>query len=626
MTGVLFEICIPRERYEKCMDNAIRITDLDLNSQPNQGNVSSESSDSSLKVARRNLDEMATVSIQSEKSNKNGTQQNDEEKLEQGSMDSDTFRRIIEIRRQEKEKEEIFEKFYNTPTRKPLDKLFSPMEQVMREIISRMQITNVSWKKINSGNGYKISFCLEKGVRCDETIHLLSEYGIGQKKGSSIAVVPCTYYENRRLKDKDRESTDNLKENAWTRFVGTMRARLNVAKIVEAVKSDASLSFDFIILLVVASILASFGLVEDSTLFLAASMLISPLMGPILAATFGAAIRDHKLQYLGLRNEIIGIFMCILVGFVFGLVISGVNYIFGDAKALTNEIINRCEIHSVIVGICIALPSGAAQSIALLRENFGSLVGVAISASLLPPAVNTGLLWSFSCLSKIFSSTTNFNSFVTEKRFFDDQASELVVLGSISLLVTLTNVFSVYLMGYIFLRLKIEVAPLQNEEERQFWRHDVPITRDYNKTVNAEDGEKLRKELMEFCDNEPGNFKGVGRELLRQDFYHPTHTWSPVNSRYQEEITKELDILYKSMNKISEDKHFHKDPSKGKAHPVATALASTSTTYERHKYGSKEHINRHITFVNVLSSSAEDNEEMPTTSRRFVVTPVTDPV
>jgi uncharacterized membrane protein len=37
----------------------------------------------------------------------------------------------------------------------------------------------------------------------------------------------------------------------------------------------------------------------------------------------------------------------------------------------------------------ITVPSGAAVAIAVLGENFGSLVGVAISASLLPPSVNT---------------------------------------------------------------------------------------------------------------------------------------------------------------------------------------------------------------------------------------------
>lgn len=64
--------------------------------------------------------------------------------------------------------------------------------------------------------------------------------------------------------------------------------------------------------------------------------------------------------------------------------------------------------HSLVVGILTALPSGAAVAIAILGENVGSLVGVAISASILPPAVNTVILKQFS-ISKIQTQFINFN-------------------------------------------------------------------------------------------------------------------------------------------------------------------------------------------------------------------------
>jgi uncharacterized hydrophobic protein (TIGR00271 family) len=308
-------------------------------------------------------------------------------------MDSDKFNRIQKERKRMRENEEAIDKFFG-PNRiepPPLDDT-SSMEKVVREIIEQMHIKNSSFRRINSGNSYQVTFSLENGVRCDDTIHMLSEFGIGQKAGSSVSIIPCTLYsDHQRVKEEDEDSAQSvIKETAWNKFIGTVRARMNVAKIVDAVKTDASLTFDFISLLIVASILACFGLVENSTLFLAASMLISPLMGPILAATFGAVIKDHKLQYWGLSNEIIGIFMCILVGFVFGLIGCGLHYGFGtDALTLTDEMVTRTKYRSVLVGICIALPSGAAVAISVLGNNFGSLVGVAISASLLPPACNT---------------------------------------------------------------------------------------------------------------------------------------------------------------------------------------------------------------------------------------------
>lgn len=314
-------------------------------------------------------------------------------------MDSDKFQKIIKQRDRVRENDDAIDKFFNRSTiRPPLDEN-SSMEKVVREITERMHIRNVSWVKINNGNSYQVSFTLENGVRFDDTVHMLSEFGIGQREGTSVVIIPCTLYRDHShlyRHDDDQESTSSqcqsvIKETAWNKFIGTVRARMNVAKIVEAVKADANLTFDFIVLLVVASILAAFGLVENSTLFLAASMLISPLMGPILAATFGAAIKDHQLQYWGVKNEIIGILLCILVGFLFGVINCSFDYLFRVEKYLmiTTEMENRMSFHSVIVGIMIALPSGAAVAIAVLGENFGSLVGVAISASLLPPAVNT---------------------------------------------------------------------------------------------------------------------------------------------------------------------------------------------------------------------------------------------
>jgi uncharacterized membrane protein len=53
-----------------------------------------------------------------------------------------------------------------------------------------------------------------------------------------------------------------------------------------------------------------------------------------------------------------------------------------------NEFDFRGALRSLWVGVLIALPSGAGVALSVLGGNAGSLVGVAISASLLPPAVN----------------------------------------------------------------------------------------------------------------------------------------------------------------------------------------------------------------------------------------------
>ena len=54
-----------------------------------------------------------------------------------------------------------------------------------------------------------------------------------------------------------------------------------------------------------------------------------------------------------------------------------------------------------MVGVFVAVPSGVGVALAVLGGNQAGGVGVAISASLLPPAVNTGLLFAMSLISSL---------------------------------------------------------------------------------------------------------------------------------------------------------------------------------------------------------------------------------
>ena len=66
--------------------------------------------------------------------------------------------------------------------------------------------------------------------------------------------------------------------------------------------------------------------------------------------------------------------------------------------------LSRGELRSLWVGVLIATPSGAGVALSVLGGNAGSLVGVAISASLLPPAVNCGLFWAMSIVIALAGS------------------------------------------------------------------------------------------------------------------------------------------------------------------------------------------------------------------------------
>lgn len=441
----------------------------------------------------------------------------------------------------------------------------SSLEDVMKVIIEEKRIYTAAWIDTNKGKGHQVMFSLESGSKCDDVIYLLSSWGIGERFYSTISITSCTLFTEEHKEEEDNSSeTNGSKDGPWNNFLSSVRARLNVAQIVEEVKHDATITFDFVSMLVIAGIVAAFGLIEDSSVNLIASMLISPLMGPIIAVIFGTVIKDRSLQLLGLKNEAIALCLTIMVGFIFGMIVCNLDERYGVGEGITGEMLSRCEIHSMVVGVAIALPSGAAVAIAILGENIGSLVGVAISASLLPPAVNAGILWALSCLCMIFGSQDKRYSAVVKTHIYsDNQTIELFILGCLSMCLTFVNVICIYASGVIFLKIK-EIAPIVPKDQKQFWKHDIKIARDYNKTWHTMDGMSVSKQLMQDLTNmqhgqDPEN-RMYGSDRLLNTIQRNQHTWSPRHNYHQRDhrpTIQELEALYLSLSANTADSQFH---------------------------------------------------------------------
>jgi len=143
----------------------------------------------------------------------------------------------------------------------------------------------------------------------------------------------------------------------------------------------ATFSFNYNVLLLVASVLAGLGLVSNSSAIIIASMLVSPLMGPVVGMAYGTTILDLKIVKTSLITETTSLLFCIIMGCIVGL-ITGPTQL-ADAWP-TAEMATRGTWSNFLVGLPVAFFSGLGVAVGLLDENTSSLVGVAISASLLP--------------------------------------------------------------------------------------------------------------------------------------------------------------------------------------------------------------------------------------------------
>ncbi|MGH9606464.1 MAG: DUF389 domain-containing protein [Terracidiphilus sp.] len=130
--------------------------------------------------------------------------------------------------------------------------------------------------------------------------------------------------------------------------------------------------------------IAALGLVVNSPAVIIGAMLISPLMGPIMAAGLALAAGDLYLILKALANLVASIVLAVaLSAFIVWLL---------PFHSVTAEILAR--INPDLLDLAIALFSGLAGSVAVLRagspEGVMTLPGVAIAVALMPPLCTIG--------------------------------------------------------------------------------------------------------------------------------------------------------------------------------------------------------------------------------------------
>jgi len=164
-----------------------------------------------------------------------------------------------------------------------------------------------------------------------------------------------------------------------------------IDEMYEIVDGGVHLTFEYLAFCVVGGIIAAVGLLTDSSVTVVASMLVSPLMGPILGISFGYLIDDKRMMWKCIRNEIIGLFITFSTGFLCG----AFALLSSKSQKVTTQMSSRGSAIALIAGAVVAAPSGVGVALSVANTNINSLVGVAISAALLPPIVNSGVLLVF---------------------------------------------------------------------------------------------------------------------------------------------------------------------------------------------------------------------------------------
>ena len=156
------------------------------------------------------------------------------------------------------------------------------------------------------------------------------------------------------------------------------------SETISLIKSDIQFSGTNIWILMCSIIIASIGLINNSTAVIIGAMLISPLMGPIRGIGLALSTNDFKVLIKSLSNFGVMVAVSVFASFLFFLIT--------PLKSETPEILSRTE--PQVLDILIAFFGGLAGVIsATIKNKSGGLTvvpGVAIATALMPPLCTVG--------------------------------------------------------------------------------------------------------------------------------------------------------------------------------------------------------------------------------------------
>lgn len=142
----------------------------------------------------------------------------------------------------------------------------------------------------------------------------------------------------------------------------------------------------FWVLLVLATIIATSGVIADSTASVIGAMIVAPLMTPILGIALATVLGDRPALIRSVGYVVGGALTVVVIAYLIGSIGFHV-----DDYVANSQVAGR--ISPRLIDLLAALATGTVGAFALVRRDISdALPGVAIAISLVPPLAVVGLL------------------------------------------------------------------------------------------------------------------------------------------------------------------------------------------------------------------------------------------
>ena len=170
-----------------------------------------------------------------------------------------------------------------------------------------------------------------------------------------------------------------LRHYLWT---DSAESAVSEAKLCEFLETASRASFSFYLMLVLASAIATLGLLSNSAATIIGAMIVAPLMNPILALAYALIAGNRQWCLRAFVTITNGALLTIAIAWILTTVLT--------VSVVDSEVLARTQ--PTLLDMAVALAAGAAGGFANTRSSIAnSIAGVAIAVALVPPLSVVGI-------------------------------------------------------------------------------------------------------------------------------------------------------------------------------------------------------------------------------------------
>ncbi len=182
--------------------------------------------------------------------------------------------------------------------------------------------------------------------------------------------------------ESQEKKTPDSKEKEAGKDPEIKRKRISREELYSDINQMTKLSWIFVVLLILASVVASVGILRNNVVFIIGAMVIAPALGPNVALSLGTTLGDGALSQRALKTIAVGTSVVFIFSTLIGMVFEVDTRI---PELTTRTVVNFGD-------IALALAAGSAATLSLTSGLLSALIGVMVAVALLPPLVTLGML------------------------------------------------------------------------------------------------------------------------------------------------------------------------------------------------------------------------------------------